>query len=283
MPGAIGYDGKSLKPAEALAAMAPHEIDGTLEAWLPQRVAYSVKPEIRWRATRDGDPDCNESYIADWSVTGEFSEADIAAAVTLIELLSAPATPEYCAEELARLKLMVKERPQATEDMVLQIAVMAEELSCYPSDVVRDTCRTWAATNKFFPAWAELHAMAEERVLKRRCLLRALRALHREQTARPKIDKPDPYNKPWKACQEMLEKSTGTTAYRAWLRDLIPVVPEQGPEADYHQLGAPTRFIRDHIEREHKTAIEEALSRPVKLVLFNPRNHSHRAHRAGKQ
>jgi hypothetical protein len=39
---------------------------------------------------------------------------------------------------------------------------------------VRDTRRHWAKFNTFFPSWAELYELCEERVLKRRSLLAAL-------------------------------------------------------------------------------------------------------------
>ncbi|KKM12092.1 hypothetical protein LCGC14_1720340, partial [marine sediment metagenome] len=69
------------------------------------------------------------------------------------------------------------------EDLAALIAIYAEELAEYPLDVVRDACRTWARREKWFPAWADLRALCEERVMKRRDLLMALR---RSDAARPR-------------------------------------------------------------------------------------------------
>ena len=155
--------------------MTPDQIDQALEVWLPPPVASSVRTEWRWRPRDEHDREYRESYVASYNLDDGFDEEDASEAVRLLEQLNAQANRKDCAKALARLKVLTKERSQSDEDMTFQIALIADELSAYPLDVVRDACRFWADTTIFFPSWAELRHLCEERVLKRRCLLNALR------------------------------------------------------------------------------------------------------------
>ena len=90
-------------------------------------------------------------------------------------MLNARAEPDDCEHELARLKVLTVARATGQDDLVAQIAIYAEELTEYPIDVVRESCRWWAAREKWFPSWTELRDACEERVMKRRAILTGLR------------------------------------------------------------------------------------------------------------
>ncbi len=132
--------------------------------------------EAKWRARPGSDSAIwDDHYIGDYQLEGDFGARDLKEALRLAELLDTPAGKRDCAKELGRLRLVTAARQLAAEDLTLQIAVMAEELSAYPLDAVRDACRVWPRGHKFFPTWAELRELCEERVLFRRALARALR------------------------------------------------------------------------------------------------------------
>lgn len=272
--------------------MTPAEIDAALPAWLPPSVISSIEPDFRWRKRDEHDTGHSESYIAGYDCSGDFGEREASEALKVLELLNARADIEDCLKELARLKVLTKERALSGDDIAFQIATMGDELSAYPLDVVRDACRSWADHNKFFPAWAELREPCEERVLERRCPLDALRryfqrkAAERDQTAAgDQVESADettvepngrqPYNALWRSRQPALEQAVATRQYRAWLRDLTPVVPSAGTQ--YYQLGTPTAFIRDYVASHYQEVLEQVLGRAVRVVVFNPSNRASRA------
>lgn len=259
---------------------------------MPPSVKSSVKPELRWRKRDEQDLEHSESFIASYDCAGAFPENDAREAIVILEMLNAPAAPDACAKELGRLKVLTKERAVGQQDMVFQIAVMAEELSAYPLDVVRNACRVWSASNTFYPSWAELRELCEERVLRRRCLLDALRRYFKSKEAERNEASTEPdrpqgtdsaaaptYNALWKARQNELEQAVGTESYRAWLRELIPVVPKGVDTAGAYQLGAPTRFIRNHVEERYSKVLAQILGREVRLIVWRPPNPAHRARR----
>lgn len=245
-----------------------------MEAWLPPLITFSIVADWRGRKRDEQDPTNSEPYIAGYECDGAFSDQDAGAALKILEMLNAPASREDCTKELGHLKLLTKERAQGDRDMILQLAAMAEELYVYPLDIVRDACRSWATVETFFPSWAELRVLCEERVLKRRCLLNALRRHFGQKTvqqdgasASEQDTKGSPYNALWRSRRNTLEQAVGAKAFSAWLSTLTPVNP--GSEATFSQLGAPTRFIRDWVDREYREVIENALERPVRIIHYN--------------
>ena len=157
-----------------LATHTPAEIDENLRAWLPPSLRSSIASITRWRES-PGTGEYNESYTAGYELRGEFGEGDARDALRLAELLNAPASPSDCAMALGKLRLITMSRNVTAEDLTLQIGAMTEEICAYPLDVMRDACRAWARSNIFFPTWAELRQLCEERVLFRRALARELR------------------------------------------------------------------------------------------------------------
>ncbi len=154
-----------------LARAAPGLVDKALEAWLPRSVRQrgsweGVSGEYGWRPTH---------YSFDHERGPEIGESDGRESLRVLEWLNAEAEPQDCAGVLGRLKVLTRERNLSQEDLSIQIAVYAEELSQFPIDVVRDACAYWARNEKWFPSWTELRAECEERVSKRRAFLMGLR------------------------------------------------------------------------------------------------------------
>lgn len=99
---------------------------------------------------------------------------DAEAALQIVALSLAPAPQAFVLKELTRLRLLTKSRPESEEDLMLLVAAYAEELGRYPADVVRDVCRKAAATERFWPAWAELKPRLDEAVKLRQALYSAI-------------------------------------------------------------------------------------------------------------
>jgi hypothetical protein len=166
--------------------MTPTAINTALEeAWLPRSVASSIRKQTL-------DPtNCNDRdrwyEVIGYSLVNGFSVEEANEAVRILEILNESASRDFCAKEVGRLKVLTKTAKQDSDDMMFQIAVMAEELSAYPADVVRDVCRSWPCFSTWFPSWAELYEPAERYVKMRRHLLKALRRglSRREQIAPP--------------------------------------------------------------------------------------------------
>ena len=173
----IGSVGPPMTEAQARAVQAmdpPADIDENLLAWLPPSVRSSITSITRWRES-PGTCEYNEPYTASYELRGDFEEADAREALRLVKLLNAPAAPSDCAMALGKLKAITMPRNVTAEDLTLQIGTMTEEVCAYPLDVVRGACRAWARSDKFFPTWAELRRLCEERALLRRALARELR------------------------------------------------------------------------------------------------------------
>ena len=157
-----------------LATETLGEVDANLRAWLAPSVRSSLTSVTRWRES-PGTGEHNEPYTAGFELHGEFGEGDARDALRLAELLNAPASPSDCTMSLGKLRTITVTREVTREDLIIQIAAMTEELCAYPLDVVLDACRASARSSKFFPTWAELWQLCEERVLFRRALARELR------------------------------------------------------------------------------------------------------------
>ena len=156
---------------ELLAELTPDQIDKSLQAWLPPSVSCRIEGRLY-----DGPNDPYKNYTTvGYDLAEGWDENEGREAQRLLEMLNARADPEACQQILARLKVLTRERNLSQEDMVAQIAIFSEELSQYPLDVVRDACRAWARTEKWFPSWAELRERCEERVMKRRAILLGLK------------------------------------------------------------------------------------------------------------
>jgi hypothetical protein len=78
-------------------------------------------------------------------------------------------------QELLRLKLKTASRNLTDQEVGLQVSIYAEDLACYPEDSVVGVLRQWATEHKWWPAWAEIKGLLDERCERRRAMREALR------------------------------------------------------------------------------------------------------------
>lgn len=167
----FGKPPASLDEAQTLLANAkPGQVDAAIQAWLPRSVSSRIAERLY-----DGQDRTRDYTVVGYDLDDGFNENDGRESLRLLEMLNARAEPETCEHELARLKVLTATRNLSQADLTAQIAIYAEELTEYPIDVVRESCRWWAAREKWFPSWAELRDACEERVMKRRAILTGLR------------------------------------------------------------------------------------------------------------
>lgn len=93
-----------------------------------------------------------------------------------------PARKEFVVFELGRLRAMTKARAEDQTSTEFLLACYAEDMRQYPADIVREGCRKWARTEKFFPAWSELKEILDRLSRNRFALYHALRRI---QVKRP--------------------------------------------------------------------------------------------------
>lgn len=76
-------------------------------------------------------------------------------------------------QEITRCLSVTAARAKDQTDLKVMLAVMAEELSEFPADVVREALRTWAREEKWWPSLAEIR----ERCLKATRVQRSLKSV----------------------------------------------------------------------------------------------------------
>ena len=157
-----------------LAEMDSRDVDASLREWLPRSIASRMTVLERWEAeplqnTADdpGDPTC-PGYV-------EYPTRDVEKSLRVLRLLGTSADQAFCEREVGRLRLVVATgRDEDQDDIKARVAVVAEELTAYPPDVVRSACRSLGQSAKWFPSLAEITEACDWRVRRRRLLLRAL-------------------------------------------------------------------------------------------------------------
>ena len=84
--------------------------------------------------------------------------------------------PDDLAPVVATLKARTRGRAEGERESAFGAEVLVNDLCDYPVDVVKAACDAWIDTpdGKWFPAWADLKALCEERVAPRRKLEKAL-------------------------------------------------------------------------------------------------------------
>ncbi len=269
-PSATGCARPPTTKAEAQAALAAAqggEIDKALRAWLPPSIVSSIISITRWRETT-GKGQHNEPFIAGYVLRFDFEETAARDALRLAELFNAPAAPSDCAMALGKLKAITISRNVTDEDLTVQIAAMAEELCPYPLDAVLDSCRAWARSEKFFPTWAELRVLCEERVLFRRALARALRSYielveQRETAAKALPPKEPQASTVWRAHQAKIKAEIGERSWNAWLSQATP----HSDNGTTLILAVPTQTIGLTIRQKFGPVLERLLQRQIKFIL----------------
>ena len=163
----------------AMAARDPEAIERALVRSLP--------PSVASRLT-ERRVDCStaeygyETKFGGYSCDVGMADSDLAIALETVERALFPCPKEVIHRELLRLKLMAGARTLSEDEVLFQLAIYAEELAKYPEDAVVDALRHWGRTQKWWPAWAELKELLDDRVKRRNALMEALM---RARIARP--------------------------------------------------------------------------------------------------
>lgn len=111
-----------------------------------------------------------------YHLNDDYDGEGAAVALATVRALMQGAPRHECLKEIARLRIKTSAARLGDCDMDLVLEIYADELTCYPLDIVREVCRAYPTTSggKWFPAWAELQELCQRQMLKRRCLERAL-------------------------------------------------------------------------------------------------------------
>lgn len=173
----------NLTPETALAGHDPTATNEVLVRGLPQRVKSSLRTRKQNRFTDHG----LEIDFLGYEWTGDKPAlVDLRAALDVVRSFLPRSSTSLIAEELTRLRVGTKARPETTDDVKILMAVYAEQLAEYPPDVLRAGVRQWLRKEIFFPAVAELHGVCE-RLGERRVIL--ARTLEREIAAQEASEK----------------------------------------------------------------------------------------------
>ncbi len=86
---------------------------------------------------------------------------------------------------VAALKARTRGRNEGEGEARFNANVLVSDLCDYPIDVVKDACNAWVNTpeGRWFPAWADLKALCEDRMRGRRALQKGLNWLLEEMDA----------------------------------------------------------------------------------------------------
>lgn len=94
-----------------------------------------------------------------FDLAGQPSEAELGGALRELDAALAPGDERAIALELARLRSLTK-----AKDEPGVASAYLQELRRYPAWAVIEACRECAESEKFFPAWAELHDRLERKL-----------------------------------------------------------------------------------------------------------------------
>lgn len=104
-------------------------------------------------------------------------ESDLHRSIAALELVNDRAPEKMIVFELGRLRAMTKAKAEDQDSVEFLLRCYSDDMREYPADVVREACRKWARTEKFFPAWCELKDLLDGFVTKRRRLLAAVKRI----------------------------------------------------------------------------------------------------------
>lgn len=159
--GATGAVGPLLT---ALAGPDAWRSDKALLASLPPQVARSLASQV------DEDFD-----VIGYTLKPGCDPAEIRAALAIVDAACEPAPVKIVIQELARLNSVTQSRERLDGDLEAHYVGMAEGLSDFPADVIRDGCRSYAKCHKWRPTLAELRDFCWHRYRARQSLREALR------------------------------------------------------------------------------------------------------------
>jgi hypothetical protein len=144
-----------------MAGLSTLSADRALEASLPP----SVKLDPVFSS------DLSKMTVIAYKATG----AGMEGAIRILEASLRPAGSETVEKALTEMALLTKASNDDEPTQQMRAALYLDRLSEYPTDAVIHVCRSWADTNVFWPAWAELREKLESRVSGRRMMLKAIR------------------------------------------------------------------------------------------------------------
>lgn len=163
---------RALTLAEAAQRNDPQALDQAIVRSLPPSVASGLTANHRDFI----DPVYGfDSEFVGYSLPREgVVSAELMQARQLVGQHLRPAAGSLIKQELARLRVSTKARPQSADDMVMGFQVLAEECSEYPADVVVWALRGWAGSEVFYPSLAEIRDRLQRGARRRKALMTAL-------------------------------------------------------------------------------------------------------------
>jgi hypothetical protein len=155
----------------------PYQIDRALDHSLPPCVLSCLETTSSYTADPVyGFTGTIETYMAVGSLKEE-QRGELRNAIIMLEDASRPAPSDMIVYELGRMRVQTKAKAEDTDNMEFILRVYAEDMREYPADVIREACRKWSRTEKFFPAWSELKEILDRLAAKRRRLLFAVKQI----------------------------------------------------------------------------------------------------------
>ena len=159
----IGPEHSRTGSDELMNTPHPRVLDEQLQTSLPVSVKQALSSTV--------DRDYN---LTGYKLTTSIPQPDMDLAVSLLQKTLEPLPPDMILQELTKLKVKTNTRNMTTDEQTLMLTAYQEELSRFPGDIVRYVLRSMAATNPWFPAWADLAKELQWRTDKRQYQLDAL-------------------------------------------------------------------------------------------------------------
>ena len=181
-----GKSGAALTPSEAgrweRAQLGPLNLPEATKRSTTNSLLSAIvhEPQSRWDAAGNLIHSPPRFRMKPGSMSRPDIQQNLRAVVAGLER----ATPAQIAPVVATLKARTRGRNEGEGEARFNANVLIQDLCDYPADVVKAACEAWIDTSegKWFPAWADLKALCEERVRGRRALLKGLNWML-EQTA----------------------------------------------------------------------------------------------------
>lgn len=173
-----GKSGAALTPAEPgrweRAQLAPFNLPEEAKRFFSSSLLSAidhVPTETRWG--KDGQ--MMPSKLRFQMKLG-MPRAEIQQNLRVVVAALARSRPDALAPIVATLKARTRGRAEGESEARFNANVLVNDLCDYPVDVVQSACDAWIdmPEGKWFPAWADLKALCEERVGPRRKLEKAL-------------------------------------------------------------------------------------------------------------
>ena len=184
VPVAASWTGQRLgaiacAPSQLPAAATAADADRVVKAWLKSTLAWPQS--LSDQGVVYGEDGQFEATLTGCRLPNELRphERDAAeAALAELVVWCEPAPNAVLLAELAKMRVALAHRNAETHEERTVAIVFADDCGEYPADVIREACRDWRRTEKWFPTPAELRArcarLARQRFLWRDTLNRAI-------------------------------------------------------------------------------------------------------------